>query len=578
MSTTSRQGPIIDPGLCRCCGTLKKCRLLNVEYEWLGQKEVYSEMFVDCFGLLLSHLEGEESERVICATCVVRLRDARAFRQQVLICEEKLLHANIKVHGAEGHLDDTMKNETEIKLELEVCTPASPADKPADVAQQDVDVMDDGVDLVEDDTESLKCEPSPKPVKKSPKKKKLKVKAKSSKRKKTVNGQSATEKMSKRRTRSQEHLDYQDVQDIIEPELPPQQTPKKHIDTEHKSFANTIAVVENSFVCPFDTSFSDYYCIYCREVFTDPNKLREHTLTHDPTTFKDHIANKKLLLVDIFRIDCRLCPITIDNIDSLKSHLTTTHGKELYDTSNEFLKFRLTVTNLTCTECSCSFSFFHALKKHMAEHFGTCICDVCGAHYFEERMLVLHQKTHQKVEESFPCKDCGKIFKSKHSRYLHEAKMHKKEPAYQCYKCDEVFFSYSLRYRHMIETHGEQRMFPCEHCDRAYDSRKSLREHNRRYHLKIFKHQCDLCDKRFYLPSRLKEHMATHTGERNFRCEFCGKSYPRLRGLKVHMQSHVNEKKFRCVMCNASFTQNVNLKNHMKRQHQSLDLEDGYPE
>lgn len=46
----------------------------------------------------LSHLEGEDSERLICATCVVRLRQARAFRQQVLQCEEKLLHANIQVH------------------------------------------------------------------------------------------------------------------------------------------------------------------------------------------------------------------------------------------------------------------------------------------------------------------------------------------------------------------------------------------------------------------------------------------------------------------------------------------------
>lgn len=56
MSTNSRKGPIVDPGLCRCCGAIKKCRLLNVEYEWLGEKEVYSEMFVDCFGLLVSYL------------------------------------------------------------------------------------------------------------------------------------------------------------------------------------------------------------------------------------------------------------------------------------------------------------------------------------------------------------------------------------------------------------------------------------------------------------------------------------------------------------------------------------------
>lgn len=361
--------------------------------------------------------------------------------------------------------------------------------------------------------------------------------------------------------------------------MPPQEKPRRPrvLDNEHKSFLNTITIVENSYVCPFDTSFSDYYCIYCREIYTDPDKLRQHTLSHDPSTFKD-ITNKKNPQIDVLRIDCRLCSDRIEDLETFKVHITTVHGLKLHPVANGFLKFKLTSTHLTCMECGSAFSFFHALKKHMAEHFGTCICDVCGAHYFEERMLILHQKTHQRIDESFPCKDCGKSFKSKHSRYLHEARTHKKEPAYQCPKCDEVLFSYTLRYRHMIEIHGEQRMFQCEHCDRAYDSRKSLREHNRRLHLKIFKHQCDQCDKRFYLPSRLKEHMATHTGERNFRCEYCGKSYPRLRGLKVHMQSHSSEKKYRCVLCNASFTQNVNLKNHVKRQHQSLDIEEGFHE
>lgn len=54
MSVNTNKGPIIDPGMCRCCGTVKKCRLLNVEYEWCGQKETYSDMFLDCFGLLVS--------------------------------------------------------------------------------------------------------------------------------------------------------------------------------------------------------------------------------------------------------------------------------------------------------------------------------------------------------------------------------------------------------------------------------------------------------------------------------------------------------------------------------------------
>ena len=365
------------------------------------------------------------------------------------------------------------------------------------------------------------------------------------------------------------------------PEQSIQHKPNGYKNNENlKSYHNITTLVENSYACPFDTSFSDFFCVYCRKVFTDPNKLREHSMTHDPRNFKDVLSNtlaNKKLQIDIYRIDCRLCPESIDNLDKFIHHVENVHQKMYYTNSDDFLKFRLTSDPPSCTECGVSFSFFHALKKHMAEHFGTCICDICGAHYFEERMLVLHQKTHQKNEETFSCKDCGKSFKSKYTRYIHIARTHKKEAAYHCIKCDEVFFSYTQRYRHMIEAHGEERMFKCSQCDRSYDSRKSLREHNRRFHLKIFKHQCDLCEKRFYLPSRLKEHMASHTGERNFRCDYCGKSYPRLRGLKVHMQSHNSEKKYKCVSCNASFTQNVNLKNHMKRQHQGV-MEEGYNE
>ncbi|XP_032526290.2 oocyte zinc finger protein XlCOF6-like isoform X1 [Danaus plexippus] len=542
MYIITRKGPLYDPGLCRCCGAIKKCRLLNVEYEWQGRKEIYSDLFVDCFGLLLSHLDGEAKERLICATCVSRLREASTFRQQVLQCEEILLRTKIQ---SEGDSDlDCVKIEAEIKTE---CLMTSNED------------TNDHNDVIDD----IKPE----------NKKRKSVRQKLKKRRKEDDRDVREEDLYNSRRISERLKELVNV-DLAEKSTQAHNGYKLDNSTP---YANIVTIVENSYACPFETSFSDYFCVYCRHLFTDPNKLREHTLNHDPLTFKEVLsnsANNKKVQIDMFRIDCRLCPQVINDFETLRDHLNSSHQIKLNLVSNEFLKFRLTSGSIACTECGTSFSFFHALKKHMAEHFGTCICDVCGAHYFEERMLVLHQKTHQKNEECFTCKECGKNFKSKYSRYIHIARLHKKEAAYQCSKCDEVFFSYSLRYRHMIDVHGEERTFQCEQCDRAYDSRKSLREHNRRFHLKILKHQCELCDKRFYLPSRLKEHMASHTGERNFRCEYCGKSYPRLRGLKVHMQSHSSDKKFKCVMCEASFTQNVNLKNHIKRQHQSLELDD----
>ncbi|CAG9789625.1 unnamed protein product [Diatraea saccharalis] len=354
-------------------------------------------------------------------------------------------------------------------------------------------------------------------------------------------------------------------------------TSTKWMSAKMKAFHNIITLVENSYVCPFATSFSNFFCIYCKEMFTDPDKLRQHTLSHDPKLYQDTVAYKKDLQIDIARIDCRLCPEAIDNLDIFYKHVVSSHDKKLYpNIKNEFLKFHLNSGPLSCLECEGKYTNFHALKRHMAEHFGTCICDICGGHFFEEHKLIVHQKSHQdKSNILYPCKECGKLFKSKHGMYYHVSRAHNAEPTFHCYKCDEILFSQTLRYRHMIEVHGElARKFPCDNCDKVYDTKKSLREHNRKNHLKVLKHECNVCERKFYLPSALKDHMASHTGERNFRCEYCGKSYPRLRALRVHMQSHETEKRYKCTLCSASYTQSNNLKNHMKTKHQGSDYLD----
>lgn len=53
MTTAKNNGPIVDPALCRCCRAIKKCRILTAEYTWTDKKEVYADMFMDCFGILV---------------------------------------------------------------------------------------------------------------------------------------------------------------------------------------------------------------------------------------------------------------------------------------------------------------------------------------------------------------------------------------------------------------------------------------------------------------------------------------------------------------------------------------------
>lgn len=320
--------------------------------------------------------------------------------------------------------------------------------------------------------------------------------------------------------------------------------------------------------------FTQFLCSF-QDQFTNPDELRNHTLTHDPKQFESMIEYNKIPKIDVTRVDCRLCAERIENIEAFKTHISTVHGKTIHPVTNEFLKFKLTMDSIKCIECNEVFPYFDSLMKHMIDHFGTHICDQCGACFLEVTSLRSHIKTHSRVETNFPCEICGKNLKSKYSRYLHVATVHEKRPTVNCYKCEESFLSYALRNKHLIEVHGDKRTFPCKLCDKVYNRRKTLVEHNRRNHLKVFRHQCDLCDQRFYLPSRLKEHMATHTGERNFRCEFCDKSYPRLQSLQEHVRSHNHEKRHKCQVCGSAFAQTATLRNHMKTVHQ-FEMESSY--
>lgn len=550
------KGPIVDTALCRCCRSIKKCRLLTAEYEWMEKKEVYSDMLMDCFGLMLSQLDGEDKDSCVCATCVVRLREAYAFKQQVLQSEELFLGAFLQ-----------RKEESPTELEFEVKIEPTSEDFAADGGSVSMD---------DDDEEDVKL---------ATLKELQKAKLKQSKNgaHKRLRGKKAGKKkvlLPPMKT-PQEKLD-----DMLEKPLTSELMPKKRKWAEEANrdrrerqrvnmvYANSVTLVQNSYVCPFQNRLSFYYCYYCKDQFTDPEELRNHTMTHDPMTYESVMENKKIPKVDITRIDCRMCNEKVDTIDNLRAHLTSAHSKKLHPVKNEFLKFKLTMNNLKCIECNDVFPYFDILTKHMNEHFGNYVCHTCGACFMEEASLRTHMRSHNKVEINFPCEICGKNLKSKYSRHLHVVTVHEKTPTVNCYKCEASFLSYAQRNKHLIEVHADKRTFPCELCDKVYNRRKTLMEHNRRNHLKVYNHQCELCDQKFYLPSRLKEHMATHTGERNFRCEFCDKSYPRLQSLQEHIRSHSNEG-YKCDVCNTTFTQNATLKNHMKNHHQ-FNLDGGF--
>ncbi|XP_045530320.1 PR domain zinc finger protein 5-like [Pieris brassicae] len=585
MALIKSNGPIVDPALCRCCRAIKKCRILTAEYTWMEKKEIYADMVMDCFGIVLSHVDGEDKDSGVCATCVVRLRDACAFRQQVLQCEELFLSAKLE------DKDETKKLADMVEFELKT----EPKDDGSDHNEEDVIRMDPQV-LVELPLEDTK----------QPKEEIMKAKDEIAKINDSVNdddfndedyndidncsdSSSNSDKPIKRRKEKKPKSGIKkkiqkkvktkkkDSKKLKELKKPPVEKKNNHDrDMDCMSEENLLTIIQYSFVCPFKNRRNNYYCFYCKDYYPKPEDLRDHTVSHDTKPFQLLMGYKKMPKIDITRIDCRLCPAKINDLETFKRHIDQDHGKKIYfEAPDKMLLYRLTWNDLVCVMCSDVFEDFNTLNTHMVEHFSNFTCDICGMCFLEKARLDAHLKRH-KDDERHTCEICGKVFKSNHYKDMHVDIVHKKIAIIRCPRCDECFMSYALKNKHLTEAHGQKRTYPCNLCDKVYNRQKTLTEHQRRNHQKVLKHQCEYCDQRFYLPSRLKEHMATHTGERNFRCEYCDKSYPRLKSLQYHIRTHTNDRRFRCHICGQAFIQNASLKSHIKSHHPECDVEGCY--
>lgn len=154
-------------------------------------------------------------------------------------------------------------------------------------------------------------------------------------------------------------------------------------DPTYITETNILTIVEFSHVCPFKCRHNHLICFYCGENFSDPQLLRDHTASsHHPKKFKitDH---KNMLKVDLTRIDCRLCPQTINTLEDFKKHITSVHDKKYYfNTRDMILPFRLTKHEYKCALCEAVFPYFHALNKHMNEHYSNFVCETCGLGWF----------------------------------------------------------------------------------------------------------------------------------------------------------------------------------------------------
>ncbi|CAG9106271.1 unnamed protein product [Plutella xylostella] len=514
-------------GTCNLCLNMGSVKSMIVAYKINGNKELYTEMLLDCFSIDTSVLQLGDTKRVICEPCVEQLRASLRFRQQV--------EASFRTLEAMATLDVVKKEE---KLA---------ADGVEDELTHDLDdaACDDYDDLDEPDIFSDII----------------------------IKKEEANEEPTARRTRKKLMTTTKKKKTKL----------MKYSSGLPAKKLNDSAEVEkllNSGLFPFKIRKNNTFsCSVCSEKFPTLDETKTHTLDH--TKKMIHIAFRKMVYFNSQRfykcgdkIRCKICTADLTSYDELKSHIDNCTRLRFTTKSNwNNLPFKLEKDQLDCPVCKKKFINFVSLNTHMNVHYPNYICENCGKAFASKARLRGHIRTHEIGE--FPCRYCDAVFDKVTKRENHVSKDHKSGVRYACKRCNIALSSFYARQKHLAEVHNEElKRYKCKACPQSYITPGHLSSHVRRDHLNERNHKCDKCDLAFYTKNALKMHMIKHDGERIHTCPVCQKSYQRKKTLREHLRIHNNDKRFICPVCGRAFTQKCTLKGHLKVHDRKVELDD----
>lgn len=373
----------------------------------------------------------------------------------------------------------------------------------------------------------------------------------------------------------------QDVERILKETDERSQIHDKYKFSEKKGLIMNITnILKYSNATPFRSKTAlGFPCYYCRKPFGNLEDMREHIAQqHQNPTFKNlfwkYGPESIVINVDVTDLKCKLCDNSINNLASLKKHLSEVHKVEMcWAYTDRVVPFKLTSTTFECQICGCNFETFGAVERHMNVHFRNYVCNECGNGFATMTRLKVHQKTHGGSGE-FACEICSKMYKSDQKLKNHIDAVHKLLKRFKCWKCPARFTEYFTRQKHLVDAHGAALIkYKCNCCDKAFYRRFDLTRHLKRDHLKEKNNECQYCDYKSYALSEMRVHMIKHIGERTHECPVCKKAYARKKTLTEHMKIHSNDRRHSCDVCGQAFIQKCSLKGHIKTHHPELNME-----
>ncbi|XP_060809177.1 zinc finger and SCAN domain-containing protein 12 isoform X9 [Amyelois transitella] len=576
------------PTVCRCCLTEGCYKDISTEYFWMGKREVYAEMLKDTLEVTIAYSKAggpNSNSRLICESCISRLRDATEFKRQVVECERMFMQ-----HLDPGSSSAAIEAETEpvgkIKVEGVKLEKSNSDD--------DFDNRHAFGDDDDDDDDDLDNQPLTKLASKMPTKESVDLLDLLDNSKTAEKRKSSTKVKPPPPKKAKSKVEQVKVKPSGSKLTPKPEKKKKGMPTTDRPGAqtsiwqmtiserqNAATFLEFTTVKPFYYQQANFKCFYCNEVFPEVHSVLKHAAHHvkpeRSCLLKQYLRKgKRIIKVDISDLKCTICDQKYSNLDDIRNHLIVAHKKEFNSAGNGLMAYNLCPDKglLSCHKCSKSFNSFFLLNRHMNAHFNV-VCETCGLGFMSHQRLINHKIVHQNGVHK--CDKCQDVFPTKLKLRYHMFKKHevtnaKKIKPLKCPHCLERFAEHYRKMTHLKEVHGIAFTFECQVCKCVFPTRRALTEHTTKLHTQ--KIQCKMCGKCFGTRSLLKMHLRGHSGERNFFCSVCQKAYMHERTLRQHMRVHGPAWKFTCSECNSGFHNRNDYNKHIKQWHPQWQFKD----
>ncbi|CAG5057388.1 unnamed protein product [Parnassius apollo] len=618
---------VIFIGRCKCCLNEGDLKNLWTPYTFEGETEIYGMMLTECFAL--SWQQPEENVGymdMICTSCISRLRDALAFKREVLVSEEVLhekqdelfLYTTLKVEkDLEDEEEETEFNEVEY---LDI-TDSLNKDESYEESLSDEQLLSSD--------KSMQVEHKRNLSKKLPKEERNKYKQYTDEELQMAidavqnNEMSHTEAAElfnvPRKTISAKIHNITDKEEEQSQSAEenskrkwPKKLPRKDRNKTYKQYTEktlrmAVDAVQNKGMS----------CNQASEIFKVPRKTlafrvqntiakKEEPDDDDASKITDQEKHYKLVeeiktiltytnaipyKSKLSRYYCAYCSTdgpVFDEPDDLRTHTKTKHVDDRTKGIDQIMRphwlnevLRIDIHSLHCTVCCTILPTWNDMFRHLEdvhevfldEAYNRVIpyilarelkCALCEEAFPNYHMLDGHMNAHY---SSYICYECGDTFLSANRLNKH-VEVHS-TGRFPCEVCGKVYNLKKYMRKHFVIVHGQKDQYKCTYCPERFSRAFQRHQHVLEKHKEMVKiRTCEICGKTFdWMPYFWAHMRRKHGKKRNYKCKQCDKSFLMKYQLRDHQEKHLEERNFVCDVCSERFKTKAGLVRHCQLHH-----------